>query len=116
MTEPKTLSPQEALRALADGKKLSLPGWVGKYINLNGDAICYGGGAVVSFTSYDGFIEYTEPKPKRKVAPYYVHPEGCNTFLTADCYETEEEAKKIYAKACSVTRCTALEIEVEIEA
>lgn len=72
----KTLTPQEALRALADGKKLSLPGWVGKYINLNGDAICYGGGAVVSFTSYDGFIEYTEPKPKVVWVEYLVWAEG----------------------------------------
>lgn len=114
MTPPKTLTPAEALRALSEGKKLTCIGYE-SYICLDRGVIVWSGGHTYK-GDFNNLTEYTEPKPKRKVAPYYIHPEGCNTFLTADCYETEEEAKKIYAKACSVTRCTALEIEVPYEA
>jgi len=42
MTEPKTLTPQEALRALADGKRLTKKGWDG-WIELNGEHIVSSG-------------------------------------------------------------------------
>lgn len=94
MTTPKTLSPAEALRALADGKKLSLPGWSAEkyiYLNLGLGSICYNGGAIVSFTDYSGFIEYTEPRPKRKeIWVEYLASPTCSQVQSAGIYYFRE--------------------------
>lgn len=111
MTQPKTLSPAEALRALADEKKLRSHEWKsGQYIYLNGETITYGCGQIVSVVQFDGLHEYTEPKPKRKLAPYYVEHDHGRIALEDKCFETDEQARK-YFETESVTRCMVLERE-----
>lgn len=113
MTPPKTLSPAEALRALADGKKLSCSGWGASqyvYLNRHGELIDEQK-KLWKADEFNDLYEYTEPKPKRKVAPYYV--ERINGVkLETHCFETDSQARAYYNEAISVTRCTALEIEV----
>lgn len=69
MTQPKTLTPQEALRALADGKKLTSSVWKnGDFVHLENGDILDECGMKTDIMPIKNYILYTEPKPKRKVA------------------------------------------------
>lgn len=65
MTDKKTLSPAEALRALSEGKKLTYTGWYESYVlldNKTGDIRFINGDNYRG--SFLNFYEYTEPTPK----------------------------------------------------
>lgn len=110
MTEPKILSPQEALRALADGKKLKLKRWT-FFIQFNGMFITDDNGRPYPCSQFTDFVEYTEPKPKRKVAPYYIEYDDGAIELKQRCFETDDKAKEVYGHK-RIHRCTALEVEI----
>lgn len=118
MTSQKILTPQEALRALADNQRLTSNNWgTGKYIYLNERGFIYNEKRVLcELTDAGGLCLYTEPKPRKKVAPYYVTYKDIvdNSLVDLEqrCFETDEEAKEFYDAALSVRHCTALEIEV----
>lgn len=63
MTDKKTLSPAEALKALSEGKRLTHDGWKG-WIYLNEHRITDENGNHYKMTYADEFYEYTEPTPK----------------------------------------------------
>lgn len=65
MTDKKTLTPAEALKALSEGKKLTYTGWYESYVlldNKTGDIRFINGDNYRG--SFLNFYEYTEPKPK----------------------------------------------------
>lgn len=91
MTQPKILTPQEALRALADGKKLTHADWGEKeFIEFVAGRFVDELGSDIDVTPVTNFIEYTEPKPKRKVAPYIVRGDK-KVWMTGNFYETDAD-------------------------
>lgn len=118
MTTPKTLTPAEALRALSEGERLTCIGWAPtEFIQLCGTRLIDECGTDYIAEDFANFIEYTEPKPKRKVAPYYVRDKSGVITLEDTCFETDQEAKEYYRSSDftveELRRCTALEVEYE---
>jgi hypothetical protein len=63
MNEPTTLSPAEALRALADGKRLTKKGWKG-WVELNDGHLVSNNARAYETHDFEDLYEYTEPTPK----------------------------------------------------
>lgn len=115
MTPQKTLTPAEALMALSAGRKITKPNWLndefislsacGSIKNQNGCFAIFGG----------DYILYTEPKPKRKVAPYVVKfTKSKHLEMTFEFFENEIDLCAEYASPFSIIR-RVTELEVEIE-
>lgn len=86
MTNKKTLTPAEALRALADGKKLTFEGWGDGFIHLKNDAIQFDGEGIYD-SLLSGFYEYTEPKAKAVWVEYLLvnnHPPNITVWHTEE--------------------------------
>lgn len=112
MTPPKTLSPAEALRALADGKKLTCKVWESGFVHLSNENIRYQDDGIYE-GDFAGFYEYTEPRPKRKVAPYIVRSSE-EVWVTSKFYETDAACLGHMASGVKIVRrVTELEVEVE---
>ena len=114
MSEPKTLSPAEALRALADGKKITSIYWdtTTVFIELKGNTLTDNMGRSTSIRECDRFIEYTEPRPKRKVAPYII--QSADVRMSNKFFENDKDCIGYlgsYSKI--IRRVTELEVEIE---
>ncbi len=109
----KILTPAEALRALADGKKLTLGDLCYDFIHLKNGAIEFNNGAIYD-SVLTGFRVYTEPKTKRKIAPY-VLTDGKTTWMPDHYFENENEVRACWVNPNTrvVRRVTELEVEVE---
>lgn len=77
MTEPKILTPQEALRALADEQKLSCIGYE-SYIWLDRGVIVWSGGHTYK-GDFNNLTEYYEPNPKVVWVEYLATPTHTGT-------------------------------------
>ena len=114
---PKIMSPAEALRELAAGKKLKAPAEHtrgGLYIHLADGHIRWDVGWMFE-GSLDGFTEYTEPRPKRRIAPYLVRFKDGSCDWARGWYETDEEFRRCLPvmDGLAIERITELEREVE---
>ncbi len=79
MTDKKILSPSEALRALADGKKLTCDAWrSGTFVHLDMTDILFNNGDTWG-GSFDDFYEYNEPAPKVVWVEYLATPAHTGT-------------------------------------
>ena len=113
MTEPKILTPKEALMALSAGRKLTKPDWpkklyislsdIGSIVNQDGCYAIFGG----------DYLLYTEPKPKRKVAPYIVRGEE-EVWITSKFFENAADCLATMGPSVkTVRRVNELEVEIE---
>lgn len=75
MTEPKTLTPAEALRALAEGKKLRRADFhPGEFMTLNDGCIVDHLNLSRMVSKFTGLTLFTEPKPKVTWVEYLCTP------------------------------------------
>lgn len=92
MTQPKTLSPAEALRALAAGTKLiETDAPPPQYVHLADDGtLRYHDGRYYNY-GFANFIEYTEPRPRRKeIWVEYLASPTCSQVQSAGIYYFRE--------------------------
>lgn len=113
MSEPKTLSPAEALRALAEGKKLTRAGWDMCLHMVNGRLVSNSNTPLTMY-DFNGYYEHTEPRPKRKVAPYIIkHAQLARLSTTPYFYESDDEVASAYPGCKVIRRVTELEEDEE---
>lgn len=110
-----TLTPKEALEALAAGKKLKRDTWVRDYIYLHNQTIINQHNNDYPISRLDGFTIYEEPKPK--VVRYKFATSTSNINLTptesSGFYKNEEEVRKNFPNCAFIKRLdyTATEFE-----
>ena len=113
---PKILSPAEALRALADGHKIRRDTWrTSSYLYLSEDMLVDESGRVFCSElgeSLFGFELYTEPRPKRRVAPYIVRIGGA-VIMTVEFYSDDKAHALTRPGVEIIRRVTELETGVE---
>ena len=113
MSDKKILSPAETLRALGEGKKVTYRDWQsGSYLHLVGKSLVDKRGNIYPVFDYSNFYEFTEPKPKRKLAPYiYTNTYTQEYQLSRTLYSCNDEFLKMNPAYTIVRRVTELEVE-----
>lgn len=96
MTEPKILSPAEALRALADGKRLTKKGWDG-WVELNGEHLVSSDARAYATHAFDAFYEYTEPAPKVVWVEYLCFHIKDNKCIGTEWYQCDPPEPAIWS-------------------
>lgn len=96
-----TLAPKEAMRALADGKKIRNIEWApNMHLSLISGHICTEGGHGYAITNFNNFELYQEPKQKVRMWKWaFQYKSSGKVSDTSNYFRNQEEVEEMFKKS-----------------